>query len=93
MDIKKYWTMVVDFVSYSEGYRELRDYPETTFLTRKEWGGIHYINRYGEYCILLKTGQIIINPVEVYKTDEPDWILVEATEEALRLIQEDIESE
>lgn len=86
----KYWTQVNDFVDYWEGYSTILNNPETEFLTRKAWKGVHYFNRFGEYCILLKTGQIITNPVEVYDTYEDDWVMVDVSDEAMDLIMQHI---
>lgn len=83
----KYWIQINDFVEYWDGYQELSLNPENVFMTRKEWLGVHYVNRHGEYCILLRSGNIIVNPPEVYKTDESDWILVDISEEAKDLIK------
>lgn len=88
MDCSKFWSNIIDFVPYEEGYEEINSYPEEAFLTRKEWNGVHYINRHKEYCILLKNGEIIINPIEVFKMDEPDWILVEVDEKTMKLIKQ-----
>lgn len=84
---RKFWTTFNDFVTHAEGYDILNSERERAFLTRKEWYGVHYINRWGEYCILLRTGEIIVNPIEVYKTNEEDWILVDITDEAKLLIE------
>lgn len=86
----QFWTEIIDFVNYNEGYREIRNYPETAFLTRNEWQGIHFTNRYGEYCILLSNGHIVINPIEVFEMDKPDWVLVEVNEAALELIKDSL---
>lgn len=83
---RKFWINFNDFVTYSKGYDILDSNRECVFMTRKEWNGVHYINRWGEYCILLRTGEIIVNPIEVFKKDEGDWILVEITEEAKQII-------
>ena len=84
---RKFWSFVEDFVSYAKAYEEMVWNREEVFVTRKEWNGVHYINRWGEYCILLKTGEIIVNPIEILEKDEPDWIIVEITDEARRIIE------
>lgn len=83
---KKYWDKIVCYWDYPEVYKAMNEYREVLFVTRKEWDGVHYINRWGEYCILLKTGDIVVDPIEIYKKDEPDWIEVEITEEARTII-------
>ena len=87
---KRYWNNIEDFLDYHTAYREMNMNRERTFATRKEWDGVHYINRYGEYCILLKTGEIIVNPIEIMKMDEPDWIIVDISDEARMLINNHI---
>lgn len=55
-------------------------------VSREEWYGIHLIHN-KKYIILLKSGEIIENPKEIYDTDKKDWCIVYPTEEAKRILE------
>ena len=57
------------------------------FVSREEWDGLHFIHD-NIYTILLKTGEILENPNEVYSTDKNDWCIVIPNEEAKRIIEQ-----
>lgn len=55
-------------------------------VSRKNWDGIHLIYN-KRYIILLKSGEIMENPKEIYDTDKNDWCIVYPTEEAKRVLE------
>ncbi|MGL5329957.1 MAG: hypothetical protein ACRDD7_11860 [Peptostreptococcaceae bacterium] len=56
------------------------------YITREEYSGFLFKNHYGETCILLKTGEVLINPAEIQNTDKDDWFNVSITKDALMRI-------
>lgn len=55
-------------------------------VSREEWDGFHF-KRKGDYYILLKTGEVIKNPEEIYNKNSRDWCLVLPTKEAMKIIK------
>ena len=56
------------------------------YATRPCWEGVHFYDIYGNYCILLSTGEVLINPEEIHDTNKVDWQIVVINEEALEQI-------
>lgn len=83
----KYWVIAL---KCGLNYEQAKDYARRyrpIYITRPEWNGVHFFNVYGDYCILLKTGEVVINPEEIYDTDKDDWIEVIITTDAVRTIE------
>lgn len=87
MKKEKYWSEIEEYVTYEDALIEMHCSREVVFATRKCWSGVHYINRLGEYCILLKNGEIIVEPQTIFDKNEIDWVIVEITEEARNIIE------
>lgn len=56
-------------------------------VSREEWDGVH-LKYNNDYIIILKTGEIIINPEELYCTDKKDWCIVMPTKEIKKILEE-----
>lgn len=55
-------------------------------LTRpSEWDGIHIVKD-DNYYIVLKTGEVLVNPSDILDTKKKDWAIVEPTARALEKI-------
>lgn len=52
-------------------------------ITRPEYNGIHFINRVGEYVVLLEDGNTVKNPTEIQDTDKNDWMIVAISDKGL----------
>lgn len=50
------------------------------FISREDWSGFHFIDIAPDgtetYIIVLKDGNIMFNPKEIYDTDKEDWGVV-----------------
>lgn len=55
-------------------------------VSREEWDGFHFKKK-GDYYILLKTGEVIKNPEEIYNKNSRDWCLVLPTKEAIKILK------
>lgn len=51
-------------------------------LTRLEWDGIHIVKD-DKYYIILKNGEVLVNPKEILDSKKKDWAIVEPTKRAL----------
>lgn len=69
-------------LSYFHAYKLAK---EGYCISRREWDGFHFILN-DKYYILLETGEILENPKEKYDTDKNDWIIVNPTPEALKIL-------
>ena len=53
---------------------------EGNYISRLEWDGFHFVDiaPTGEktYVIVLKTGEMLFNPNEIFDTDKNDWGVV-----------------
>lgn len=84
----KFWKRVIDNErTYESALNYIKAYPASSYITRPEWDGIHFIAKDGSYCILLKTGELLIDEKEVWSTDKSDWIVVTITDEAVKLLE------
>ena len=58
------------------------------YISRLEWDGFHFIDVApdGErtYVIVLKTGEMLFNPNEIYDTDKNDWGVVNIINKDIR---------
>ena len=84
-----YGVAIKGHMTHDEALRELINSKNKTLaITRPEWLGLHYVESSGEYCILLRSGkiQLATAPESVWDTDKNDWMLVECTDEALKLM-------
>lgn len=61
---------------------------EGNYISRLEWDGFHFIDVApdGErtYVIVLKTGEMLFNPNEIYDTDKNDWGVVNIINKDIR---------
>lgn len=81
---KLYETTPYKDLSYAEAYKMMK---KGFFATRPEWDGFHFvINR--EYYIMLKDKTIIANPKEVQGEALCDWMLVNPTQEAIEVLEQ-----
>ena len=92
----KYWNDIVEEnLSYEEAHEYIKTYAGAGYITRKEWGGIHFYrvatktrSRNLEYCILTKDGEIIKNPAVIFYKDKNDWMIVTPSESAIKILYE-----
>ena len=81
--MKYYLRSVIRNMSYELAVQAM---DKGCIVSREEWDGVHFkIN--GDYVILLKTGEILVNPEEIYCTDKRDWCIVIPSEEAKNIIK------
>lgn len=83
--MKYYVRSVIRGLNYTQAV-QLMD--KGLIVSREEWDGFHF-KRKGDYYILLKTGEILKNPEEVYNKDSRDWCLVLPTKEAMKIIKKE----
>ena len=85
---KKYYNMIIsEKLSYNEALNRLTN-KKAKFITRPEWSGVHFLSKEGKYCILLKTGGLIIDPEEKYDINKDDWIVVNITSEGYNILDQ-----
>lgn len=83
----KYWENKISTdLEYEVAKRQIRVY-RPYYTTRPEWDGVHFYSKRGEYCILLKTGEVLINPKEIQDADKKDWMIVTITDEAVKILK------
>lgn len=71
-------------LTYVEAYKYMK---KGFFATRPEWDGFHFsLDR--NYYILTKERTIIENPSEVYDEIKTDWMLVNPTDEAMLILNQ-----
>lgn len=84
----KFWEEVVAVdKSYVSALEHIEDNPSTSYITRPEWEGVHFIAKGKRYCILLKTGEVLLDKLKVYDTDKNDWLIVTITDEAIKILK------
>lgn len=82
----KYWNnKIKENLTYSEAIKV----GKYNFFTRPEWDGVHFICD-KHYYILLNTGEIIKDPIEVLNTSDNDWMLVDCNKECAKLVKKAI---
>lgn len=65
-------------LTYEQALDALKN--QGAIITRPVWKGYHF--RYFEhYGIRLESGEIILNPDEIYDTDKKDWMIVDIRDE------------
>lgn len=79
----KYWEEIIEG---NLTYEEARTAMAIRYVTRPEWDGFHFLNLQDKHCILLKTGELLIDIKEVLDTDKKDWCIVRITNEARKII-------
>lgn len=85
----KFWEQIISKnVSYDYALNYIKSYKGTSYITRPEWDGVHFISKNNEYCILLKTGEVLIDESEVYDKDKNDWLIVTITDKAVKLLED-----
>ena len=61
---------------------------EGNYISRLEWDGFHFVDVApdGEktYVVVLKTGEMLFNPREIYDTDKNDWGVVNIINKKIR---------
>lgn len=61
---------------------------EGNYISRLEWDGFHFVDIApdGEktYVVVLKTGEMLFNPREIYDTDKNDWGVVNIINKKIR---------
>lgn len=83
----KIWDEIIDRGNYKQIYKVVKENKTESFMTRMEWDGVHFLTKNGTYAILLKSGEVLVNPNSVYRTDYDDWLLVTITDEATDILQ------
>lgn len=73
--MRRWETVLCKNATYEQA-RKLLDKFSSCYITRREWDGVHFLNANKDYCILLKTGEILVNPENIMDTDKNDWMLV-----------------
>lgn len=74
--------------SYTEALEHIESNPSTSYITRPEWEGVHFIANGKRYCILLKTGEVLLDKVKVYNMDKMDWLIVTLTDESIKILKD-----
>jgi hypothetical protein len=83
----KYWDReIITNLTYAEAHRGIKNTSEVHYATRPEWNGVHFYDYDGDYCILLHTGELLINPKELMDKDKTDWMIVTITDEGEDLL-------
>lgn len=78
----KYWKRPIsENLTYDEAKMLLN---QGYFITRPEQDGFHFLAQDNKtHCILLKTGEVVVNPKEIYDTDKNDWMTAVIENEAM----------
>lgn len=85
----KFWKEIIaKDKSYESALKYIEKYPSTSYITRPEWKGVHFISKDKAYCILLESGEVLIDELEVFDTDKNDWIIVTITSAAVKLLED-----
>ena len=68
-------------LTYDEAYSLMKRNELMTVITRPEWEGYHFDDRFEGgtnlgYMILTKDDKLIVNPKEIYNKDARDWQVV-----------------
>ena len=80
---KKYWNSIIKRnLTYDDARHLIEEYPTGVFITRNEWDGVHFITKNFNYAILLKTGEVVLNPNEIYNRTSNDWLVVDINDKA-----------
>lgn len=84
-----FWKDVVKSnLSFDEAHEHIKNNKSASYITRPDWDGVQFYNKFGEYCILFKDGHIKSNMLDkVYKKKANDWMIVSITDEAIRILQ------
>ena len=61
---------------------------ENKYFTREGWEGIYFYNVKGEFCILTKEEELLVDVPKKFIKGQEDWMFVEPTKHALDLIRE-----
>ena len=73
-------------LTFEEAYEHISTYQKTSFVTRPEWKGVHFMSD-NRYYILLKTGEVIEVKIEdVESKNKHDWSIVTITDEAVEIL-------
>lgn len=74
-------------LTFKEAYEHISTYQKTSFITRPEWKGVHFMSD-NRYHILLKTGEVIKVKIEdVESKNKHDWSIVTITDEAIEILR------
>lgn len=73
--------VLFDNLSYEEAYSLMNRSKLILVITRPDWEGYHFEDRYeGDtglgYIILTKEDNLIVNPKEIYNKESKDWQVV-----------------
>ena len=84
----KFWEYVIEAgVSCEEACEYIYNYPKTSFITRPEWKGIHFVSG-DKYYILLEDGEVKEVEIEdVWCQNKHDWLIITITQEAEELLK------
>lgn len=81
--MKYYTRSVIRNMTYEQALNSMN---KGLYVSREEWNGLHF-KRDDEYYILLKTGEILKNPENVYNKESNDWCVVIPTKDAVSIIK------
>lgn len=87
----KYWNRVLaNHLTFAQAANAMTK--NIYFITRPDWQGFHFLDKNRQYKIFLKSGEIIELTVDelnkIYDRDKHDWMIVEPTKRALKIIIE-----
>lgn len=85
----KYWEHIIDKnLSFKNVKRQIKEY-QPYYTTRPNWEGFHFYSKQGQYCVLLKDGNVLVDCLDkVYSKDENDWMIVTISDEAVKVLVE-----
>ena len=91
----RYWDNIIrENLDFEEALNYIKKYPKTSYITRPNWNGVHFIGSKDVYCILLRDGRAIRlregKPTfeGVYDKDCKDWMIVTIKGEAVEILIE-----
>ncbi|MDV3426601.1 MAG: hypothetical protein LIR50_05360 [Bacillota bacterium] len=83
----KYWDHVITKeLTFNQAKDQIHKY-KPYYMTRPEWDGVHFYDKFGEYNILFKDGHVEYNMIDkAWDKDKSDWMIVTITDEALQIL-------
>ena len=84
----KYWEYILDSnLSFGVAEHLIHKY-KPYYMTRLEWDGMHFYDKYGRYSILFRDGHVEHNMYnKAWGKDKNDWMIVTITDEAVEILE------
>lgn len=76
-------------IGFNLSYKDALEQAQAgAYISREEWDGFHFIDIAPDgtrtYVIVLKTGEMLFNPKEIFDTEKDDWGVVNIVNKDVR---------